>query len=682
MMDAGSPTTGPYDAPGGRRSDVDLLIERYVAEAGKTARRRVKARLDAPKRRKGRQRAVDAAFAEVAAMPAGQERVLARERLEQKLAASARVARQAADERELVRRRMARGFESTRTVLIGDRHRAPFAQQGLKSDKLGKAGKLFVRACRKARFLRSANEKGFISVQTGRKVLNLDYAWVEGNRTMVSLIRIDLDYVFASFADLRARLRKLVAEGRLPCMPHLVVGDVCDVFDEDENGQTVIRRKLWKPHLWFILPDAVNMGPKGRAAPRRLLDAVYRGLCNVLLPLGADPNASALLVRGKNPLSPWWATENFNDESFPSLSEYAAALGDAMKLSQEQLARLAAEEQSGLPATVSNVAFNAWKAETWRLLRQWHGRRDPAYLAALSDRQALKNLLVAAMPLDYMLTLGEGLTEPTRPAYILDKVLGFAARQWSPEKADEAAGYRSRGRLRHLTDDAPTLREKQAIAGKVVAEARMQDARHTVLKAMAAVEASGAPFTQAEVARASGLNRKTVSRHWRFCLSRRPGRCLDKKERITTGQSQKAQRRGRSGAYARAKWGHSRPCREEVLTPAKPVTVQPILVSQPPAASAPPPVVRAVVLPPPFLSKTWRTPERHVRGVNDAPDGLAVMADGSVVACGTGSHPPAVSTRSEWRESGNGQGDDDARAGAAALPRGAAEAQGARGRPG
>jgi len=681
-MDANPTTIERSHVPDSRRSDVDWLIERYVAEADKTARRRVKSRCEAPKRRIGRQRAVEAAFANVAAMPAGQERVLAGEHLERKLAASARVARQAADERDLVRRRMKHGFESTRTVLIGDRHRAPFVQKRLKSDHLGKAGKLFVRACRKARFLRSANEKGFICVQTGRKVLNLDYAWVEGNRTMVSLIRIDLDYAFDSFTDLRVRLGTMVAEGRLPCMPHLVVGDVCDMLDEDEEGRAVIRQKLWKPHLWFILPDAVNMGPKGRAAPRRLLDAVYRGLCNVLLPLGADPNAKALLVRGKNPLSPWWETENFNDEFFPNLSEYAAVLGDAMKLSQEQLARLAAEEQSGLPATVSNVAFNTWKAETWRLLREWHGKRDPAYLAALSDRKALKELLAAAMPLDYMLTLGEGLTEPTRSAYVLDKVLGFAARQWSPQKADEAAGYRSRGRLRHLTDDAPTLKAKQAIAGKVVAEARMQAAQHAVIQAMSAVETSGAPFTQAEVTRASGLNRKTVSRHWRFCLSRRPQRCLDKKERITTVQSKTSQQRGRSGSYARAKWGHARSCRGRSIVSVDSMTVHPVHAIRQPEADKPVLVVRTVMHPPPFLSKTWKAPEGHVRAMDGADTTQPLMADGGIVACCAGMQHHAVSARSEGRQGKRDEQGDDTRGRAAALPGGTAPAAGAGGRPG
>ncbi len=517
--------------------DVDMHVTRYHIEQAKTQRRRDKSRADAPKRARARKSAADAALEAAQQIIDADERKQALLALEDKTKSSKRIAEQARSERELVRRRMKYGFESTAPVEIGGRTRTPFREKGLRSERLGKAGKFFVRGCRKGRFLRSANEKGFIMNQHRSKLLSLDYAWVEGNREMVSLIRIDLDTFFESFEHLRRQLQYLVHEGRLPCLPHLVAGDMAPVRLSQRDADGVFRDRvasmLVRPHLWFILPDAVNMKATGRKGPQRLLDAVYRGLCNVLKGLGADPNAKALLVRGKSPVSPWWDSVNMNDEVFPSLSGYAEILGDAMKVSQEQLARAAAEKQSGLPAAVSNEFFSAASREAWRILRDLHQRKDGEYLASLADRGLLAGMLARLMPMDRVLLLGEGLVEPARGAYVLDKVIGYAASRWSPHKADEAISFRNRGSMKHLVADASSLKEKQAITGRVVAEARMQAARHTILKAMDAVERSGAPFTQAEVVRASGLNRKTVSRHWRFCLGRRPGRCLDKKGGVT-----------------------------------------------------------------------------------------------------------------------------------------------------
>jgi len=428
------------------------------------------------------------------------------------------------------------GFENPAPTEIGGRMRAPFRERELRSDYLGKAAKLFVRACRKARFLRSANEKGFISVQSGRKVLNLDYAWVEGNRKMVSLLRIDLDRSFTSFDELRALLRGLVDAGELPCMPHLVVGDVAPLRRSDKGADGVWRDgtvdQLIRPHLWFILTEAVNMGPKGKEAPKRLFESVYRGLSNVLLPLGADPNAKAMLVRGKNPLSPWWQSRNFNDDLFPALSQYAKVLGKRMRVSLDTLARMAAEEQSGLPRKASNEFFTAAAKEAWRILREWHCRCDKGYRAALSDRKTLRTTLAAAMPMDIVLTLGDGTIEPRNAAYVLNQVVAYAARRWDPAKADAAAGYSTRGRDRHLVDGMQT-KEAQAVAGRGSADAKQRAAQNAIMKAMDAIEANGARFTQAEVTRVSGLNRKTVSKHWRFCETRRPNRCVDKKGGLT-----------------------------------------------------------------------------------------------------------------------------------------------------
>ncbi|MGO4558106.1 hypothetical protein [Mesorhizobium sp. 2RAF21] len=527
-----SGSTEAYRASG----DVELIVTAYHIEQARRQRRRKKARRDAPARAARARSEIDAAIDAANAIEDSDERKAALQAIDDTSRLRKSLAKTARAEREQVRRRMKHGFENPEPTEIGGRVRAPFREKGLRSDHLGRAGKLFVIACRKARFLRSANEKGFITVQSGRKVLNLDYAWVEGNRKMVSLLRVDLDRCFTSFDELRCLLREFVDAGELPCMPHLVAGDIAPLRRSDRGPDGVWRDStvdlLVRPHLWFILPAAVNMGLKGKAAPKRLFESVYRGLCNVLLPLGADPNAKAMLVRGKNPLSPWWRSENFNDETFPSLSQFAKVLGKRMRIGLDTLSRMAAEEQSGLSKTASNVFFTAAAKEAWRILREWHGRRDKGYQAALGDRNKLRAMLAKAMPMDIVLTLGDGIVEPRNAAYVLNQVVGFAARRWDPAKADAADGHGTRGRDRHLVDGMET-KQAQAVAGRVSADAKQCAAREAVMKAMAAVEASGTPFTRAEVARVSGLDRKTVSKHWRSCEARRPNRCVDKKGGLT-----------------------------------------------------------------------------------------------------------------------------------------------------
>lgn len=558
---------------------VDLIVTRYHIEQARTKLRREKARATAPRRAIERRAAVAAAFEAAATIEDSEQRIAELARLQDAAQASKRMAERSVAEREMVRRRMKVGFENLHHVEVGGRMRSPFVERGLRSDGLGKAGKLFVRGCRKARHLRGADEKGFITVQHGRKVLSLDYAWVEGNRRMVSLIRIDLDRCFLSFDELRAPLQKRVDAGELPCMPHLVVGDVAPLRISERQPDRTWRDRwvdhLIRPHLWFVLPDAVNVGLKGRDRPKRLLEAVSRGLCHVLLPLGADPNAATMLVRGKNPLSPWWQTQNFNDESFPSLSGYASVLGKAMKATREQLSRRSAEMQSGLAPAVSNEFYTVASKEAWRLLREMHARGDAEYLAALRDRDGLmRPLLSRLMPMESILLLGDSLVEPQRGAYVLDKVISYAARRWNTARADSIVAASRQGRMGHLVAKAASLKEAQAISGRTVASERMQAARKAVSEAMDAVERTGSPFTQAEVARASGLNRKTVARHWHFCESRRPGRCLDKKGGLNPDLHDVDQAQNRKGTAAdEAIQTTSVSVRKASVTTSKPVGV-------------------------------------------------------------------------------------------------------------
>lgn len=516
-------------------TDLGAAVTAYHLAQARTRRRREKAKETAPKRRAARDAKVAAMYEEANASYYYGRSVLLAE-IEKKLDAERRMIENARDEKEAVRRRMSVGFELLKPTEIGGRIRQPFVEKGLRSDRLGVAGKLFVRGCRKGKNLRSGEERGLIYTRTGRKVLNLDYAYVEGNRRMVSLIRVDLDRYFDGFDDLRDRLQVLVVEGKLPCMPHLVVGDIQDLRRQDLHHATLVR-----PHLWFILRDAVAFrapehGGKGREGPKRLFNGVYRALVHALLPLGSDPDALVTLVRGKNPLSPFWHSESFNDTVFPSLTDYAKAMPEGMTFSREKLAREAAKIQSALPKAASNALFNTAAKQAWKILREMHAAGTAEYLDALDDREELRALLGELMPLDDVLALCEERVSDDQAAYVIDKVIGYASSSWKPVKAGQAEARANRHKLAHLVEGLD-LKGRQAVAGRASGAAKKDAAREAVIAAMVSVRYAGGPWTRVEVARVAGLDRSTVSRHWRSCEIECDNRCLDKKGSLLTDNS-------------------------------------------------------------------------------------------------------------------------------------------------
>ena len=398
-------------------------------------------------------------------------------------------------------------------------------ERGLRSDAFGEVGKRFVAGC--PRRVRSANEKGMMRVETSRKILNLDNAWVEANRAMVSLVRVDLDGVFRDFEQLEFMLQEIMEDGHLLCMPHFAVGEIrrtSTVQQQDEYGDTILVR----PHLWFVLSDAVNCTETGREGPKKLLASVYRGLLNVLAPLGADPQAALMLARGKNPLSPWWSVEVFNGKSFPSLSEYAARLESKMNVGRQELARQAAAIQSGGDKEASNAAFTGWQREAYDILRAAHADRHPDYLAALGNPDAIADFLrprmstmdVAASARD----AARGLS-PERAAYVFEKVVGYAASSWDPAVADKP--HVNRGRLSHIVENINGGRKRQAAAGRTVASERADASVNAIADEIERFRKAGTEPTQADVVRATGLHRNTVGRRWHSALSECTRRSID-----------------------------------------------------------------------------------------------------------------------------------------------------------
>lgn len=401
--------------------------------------------------------------------------------------------------------------------VVAGRTHEPFVEHGLRSNSMGPSARLFVSGCRKAKHLRGGVSKDVMASLGPNKILAMDSAYIEGNREMISLVRIDLDMVFPTPGHAIAAIRDVVDAGDLPCMPHLIAGVVGSARirtagDDGLGVETVHADALIRPHLWVVLPpgSAVNAGPNGRPEPMRLFAGVARGVNSALLHLGADPAASPFLVRGKNPLSPFMWSAALNNDVWPTLSEWAGWVDT--RVQAEVLSRQAAEVQSGLGKGPSNVAFTTWQKAAYSVLRDAHRSGDQVYLAAVRpsvDPDALADFLRERMPLA-SLDRDQSWSEAAAER-VFDRVVSYAASSWDPSRAEVVR--KARGAMRHETDGLST-REAQAAAGVRSGGVKAGKALEALIAAYKAIVANGVEPTQGSVADTAGVNRRTAIRRW------------------------------------------------------------------------------------------------------------------------------------------------------------------------
>lgn len=416
-------------------------------------------------------------------------------------------------------------------IVVGRRH-ADFTEFGLRSNRLGLAGRIFVAGVSRAPMLRGGNGKDVMRDLGPDKVMSLDAAYIQGNRVMVSLIRIDLDRTFPTADHAVRALQAVVDDCELPCMPHLICGDVAParIRTTGPDGvevDTFHPKALIRPHLWIELPygSAVNVGPKGREGPRNLLVGVARGINKALLHLGADPNASVLLVRGKNPLSPYLWSAALNNAYWPSLTDWAQWVDT--RVAPETLSRMAAEVQSGLGKGPSNIAFTTWQREAYRILREAHHGPDPEYLAATTpttDHEELAELLRSRMLLSGLDR--DASWSEAAASRVHAQVISYAASAWDPKKADVVR--KARGTMRHVTDGM-TTRKAQAASGRRTAALKADKSLDTLVRAYRAMRDDGLEPTQTGVAKRAGVSRLTAVRQWSRVVEGCITRCIDKK---------------------------------------------------------------------------------------------------------------------------------------------------------
>ncbi len=426
---------------------------------------------------------------------------------------AARRRHEAIELRRAVRDRLENGYELPFDQYIGGRWRRAFKEDGLRSGD-DPILKLFVTLVPKGGKARASNDKATLDVQSRSKLLTLDYPYIELNKEFLGAIRIDCDGVFMSREHLLHALGELVREGRIPCLPHVIVGDLLD------DG--TYRR----PHLIFLLPpgNAVwkSEDKRCRRDIVRLFLGVSNGLTKAMLSIGADPGAPATTMRMKNPLSPIWHTLTPNRHTMPTLSEYANWVDTGS--SREALVRKSAAIQSGMGLKASNIAFNTLRERAVALLIEWHFAAD---VRMKGSKAALADHLHVALE-GFARTME--LDDP-RLSYVIAKVADRLAMDFDPVKLQ---GKKNRQRLLHVVEGMKDVRDRQRAGAEYSQGIRRERSLEKLIKAYSEIIERSETVSVEKLASRAGVSRATAYQHFATCQQICLGRCIDKKLGVAT----------------------------------------------------------------------------------------------------------------------------------------------------
>ncbi|WP_312809285.1 hypothetical protein [Agrobacterium cavarae] len=343
---------------------------------------------------------------------------------------------------------------------------------------------------------RASWDKAHLENQCPQKILTLDYPYIELNREFMAALRVDCDGVFLTPAACLAALTEKVRDGRIPCLPHIIVGDLLD------------DSRYYRPHFIWLLPPGSAVwrseDKRCKKGPIRLFDAVARGLAAALLDLGADPAAPTMTGRMKCPTSPFWHTITPNSDIWPTLSEYADYVDTSV--ARAILVRKAAATQSGLGLTASNALFDALRTEGKRLLAAWHFGADKRMRG---NREALADHLHTALS-EYADKSGH---RDEVVSYVTGKVAAYLAAHFDPEKL--AGKSVNRGKLLDAVDGLKTVKERQQAGGRHSGKAKGANTLQRLREAYQRLAASSTDMTRATLAKEAGVSIRTATARWR-----------------------------------------------------------------------------------------------------------------------------------------------------------------------
>lgn len=406
--------------------------------------------------------------------------------------------------RALVRRRLSMGFECHGEEIAG-RWRHPFVEQGLRSEHSHVLRRI-VQLTPKASRMATGRSKDVMR-PADSKLLALDDPYIVLNTKVRGVFRIDVDFTFQSWEAFRREVSQL----HLPCLPHAAIG-----FELPDG-------RIERPHLLYLLPygSEVWFEPDDKRCRRDIMGlwrGVHAGITKTMLPIGADPGGLSNAMRIKNPLSPFWTVQLWNETVFPDLSEWAGWVDTAA--TRDKMIRDSAAALSQAGRRASNVLFTTFQKWSYAVLKELDAARDPIYFRAIMerDRDKLAELLFDRLA-------GEAAKVADRPKQalaILYRVVAYAADHWDPSKAMRD-GKRDRGACGPDVDGIRDVQTRQAVGGRYAAALRSDRSLETVLSAMQETLKDGNALSKSGVAAKAGLSRPTVHRHWEAALARLNG---------------------------------------------------------------------------------------------------------------------------------------------------------------
>lgn len=405
---------------------------------------------------------------------------------------------EAVNEKRLIDERMKHGYRLRWERHIAGRARQPFTEKGLRSEK-NAILRLFVARVPKGGRARASDDKATLYVPFKSKLLTLDTAYIEVNKLFLSMIRLDCDAIFESLASCLEELQKLFDAGKMPHLPHIIVGDTLD------DG------RFANPHFIYMLPAGAEVwndfaDPRCRKEPVRLFDAVSRGLAKGLLSMGVDTAAPRLTQRMKNPLSPIWTVTTPNASDFMTLSEYSRCVD--VRTTHEELVRHAAAIQSEMGLTPSNILFNGLRARAAKLLRDWHFDSDTRMT---KSRDALADDLHVALTV-YARESGNS---DIQISQVVGKVASHMAAEFDPAKIGIKKS--NRHSLMHLVDGVASVAARQKIGAEHSASVRKSKTLAALVVVYSKALAEGCEPSVTELAKSAGVSRAAAYRSFEEC---------------------------------------------------------------------------------------------------------------------------------------------------------------------
>jgi hypothetical protein len=344
------------------------------------------------------------------------------------------------------------------------------------------------------------------------KLQALDQPYITLLAVLRGGFRKELDRDFASFDELKSHIDEKIRKRRLPCRPHVVVGH------EDESG------RLIHPHLWWWLPEDSEVwddlsDKRCKKECITLFDSVVNGCYLELRDLGADAGGLANVLDGKNPLSPQWSFEVWNETIFPSLKEWAQCVQIWHRRNHLVREQAIITTASGLSPEQSNQVFTDSSAMAWEILDRAAGTGIDAFRNLLDDRRALATWLVELLYPSFA-----HIYDPKKKIRgLLRYVARYVAASWGLHKQKSngrrrGIGYDFVRNIKHrdatgkIDDDA--VLERKAVGGKISAAMKKAATIDAIVTAMELLAESDMALTIENAAPLVDRHPKTVVRNW------------------------------------------------------------------------------------------------------------------------------------------------------------------------